>query len=109
MSRKSRKAETTQTAEINRVKKKISDLILEFYHERILAIPVEGQPDPCLFYANDLAEYMNKQIPNTTFDSASRILRDMRQCGQLDYEVVKRSESLYRLERLGAKQLTLGV
>ena len=102
MSRKSRKAETTQTAEINRVKKKISDLILEFYHERILAAQYE-------FHANDLAEYMNKQIPNTTFDSASRILRDMRQCRQIDYVVVKRSESLYRFERLGAKQLTLGV
>jgi len=98
---KRRKEETTQTAEINRVKKKIGDLILEFYHERILI----GQ---CGFQMNELENYINTQTPITA-GSAGRILRNLRQCGRIDYEVVKRSESLYKLVRLPGQQLHLGV
>ena len=87
----------TQTAELKRVKLKIGDLILEFYYERILI----GQFD---FHANDLATYINRQIPNTTFDSASRILRDMRNKRELNYEVVSRRDSHYRFKRFPSVQ-----
>ena len=91
-----------QARQIDRVEKKIADIILEFYHERILIMQYD-------FHANDLAEYMNRQIPNTTFDSASRILRLLRQKRKIDYDVVSRKDSHYRLKRLPAKQLKLAV
>lgn len=89
-----------QEENIVRVRQKIGDIIIAFWRERLLI----NRPD---FRANELSEYMNAQIPNTTFDSASRILRDLRQRGLIDYEVVSRKDSLYRLKRFPAKQLNM--
>ena len=49
------------------------------------------------FQMKDLLAYVRVFDPQTAPDSPSRILRDMRTRGELDYEIVSRRGSLYRL------------
>ena len=88
--------------ELQRVRLKIGDLIVAFHRERLFS----GQHE---FHANELATYIQRQIPDTTFDSASRILRNMRQRGEIDYEIISRRDSHYRLLKLGPRQKELGL
>jgi len=47
------------------------------------------------FHMDDLRKYVQGREPNTSPDSPSRIMRDLRQRGRIDYEVVSRKDSLY--------------
>ena len=69
-----------------RVFDRIAPLILDFAH-------VVGART---FHAEELRLYVNSRTTNIAPGSPDRILRLMRQAGQLDYEVISRSESLYQ-------------
>ena len=79
-----------QSENINRVRKNIGQIVLEFCQQRITAEQYD-------FTANDLAEYVRANYVGVVFDSATRILRDLRQRGFVNYEVVSRKQSLYTL------------
>jgi hypothetical protein len=79
-----------QRENLERVSERISQHILAFAKLRLEA----GAPD---FRMEDLVEYVRTKVPVVAPDSASRILRDLRQQGVLGYVVVSRSGSHYRL------------
>lgn len=47
------------------------------------------------FHMADLLAYVRERVPDTAPDSAGRILRDLRQKGEIDYMVLDRRASLY--------------
>lgn len=49
------------------------------------------------FHADDLRRYVREQVGEVAPESASRILRDLRQQGTIGYELVDRAASLYRV------------
>lgn len=77
-----------QPRELARVKSVIAGLILNFFNAR--------EPGD-RFHMAELTRFVSA---HTTIapDSAGRILRDMRQAGQLNYTVVNRRSSLYQIE-----------
>lgn len=68
-----------------RVRAKIGGLILTFYRAHI----------GMAFHAEDLRRYVLALAPEIAPDSPGRILRMLRQEGQLDYVVIDRRDSLY--------------
>jgi hypothetical protein len=48
------------------------------------------------FHAQDLRDHVTALVPNTAPSSPDRILRDMRQRGEVQYVVVSRRDSRYR-------------
>ena len=48
------------------------------------------------FHAEDLRIYVRDRAPEIAPDSSSRILRELRLEGRLDYEVLNRRQSLYQ-------------
>lgn len=48
------------------------------------------------FHADQLRKYVTTKVGVTAPGSADRVLRDLRQRGLIDYEVVNRAKSLYR-------------
>jgi hypothetical protein len=86
------KVESRQQVELKRVKGKTADWIQQFFDRHQM-----GQE----FHAEDLHAFV-KAKANIAPASADRIMRDMKQSGQINYEVVNRSQSLYR-------KLTVGV
>ena len=71
---------------LERVKSNISGFVLDFVRGR------EGST----FYASELRSYVQKRH-GTAPASPDRILRDLRQKGFLNYKVVSRSQSLYKV------------
>jgi len=55
------------------------------------------------FFADDLRRYVRRMAGEVAPGSPDRVLRDLRQRGLIDYAVVSRSESLYRMLRAGPK------
>jgi len=55
------------------------------------------------FYADELRRYVRRMVGEVAPGSPDRILRNLRQTGQIDYVVVSRSESLYRMLRVGPR------
>ncbi len=82
-----------QREEIERVGNKIEKHILIFALSRIDA------GSPC-FYMEDLVRFVQNRV-GVAPDSASRILRMLRQAKKMDYEVVSRSDSYYRIKKVG--------
>jgi hypothetical protein len=80
-----------QEVELQRVKMKTSDWIKQFFDAHQL-----GEQ----FHAEDLHEFV-KAKANIAPASADRIMRDMKQSGEINYEVVNRSQSLYRKLAVG--------
>ena len=78
-----------QQTNIKRVGGRIGPTVLEFCADHL------GQQ----FYMRDLESFVSTRVPGAP-DSPSRILRDLRQSNHIDYEVVSRSQSLYRLTRV---------
>jgi hypothetical protein len=76
----------TQAIELQRVKLKTADLIQQFFDAH-----QTGEE----FHAEDLHAFV-KAKANIAPASADRIMRDMKQSGQVNYEVINRSQSLYR-------------
>jgi hypothetical protein len=79
---------TEQADNIERVSAKIGRVILEFCRGKATGTP---------FTADDLRRYVYARVSNTAPGSPDRILRDLRQRGLLDYEVLSRKNSTYRL------------
>jgi hypothetical protein len=80
-----------QPMELSRVTHKIGAAVLQFCR----TVRVGNT-----FRMESLQRYVSSVVPETAPDSPSRILRELRKKGELDYEVVKRSESLYRVTRV---------
>lgn len=78
-----------QQANLNRVGHNIAGLVADFCRSRFR----EGSAE---FHMSDLTTYVNARSLIAP-DSAGRILRDLRRRRVLSYEVVSRSQSLYRI------------
>lgn len=76
----------TQSAELARVSMAIGKSILEFR---------DSVGASCAFRCEDLRHYVTSRVPNISPDSPSRVLRDLRKKGALDYRVLDRRASLY--------------
>jgi hypothetical protein len=77
----------TQHAQLKRVRENIESAIVGFCSRRI------GKT----FRASDLAAWVIFIVPGTAPDSPSRVLRLLRADGVIEYEVVSRAGSLYRV------------
>ena len=90
-----------QGENLERVSEKIARHIVDFTRARLS----RREPE---FHMCDLVEHVQGQVPETAPDSASRILRDLRQRCVIDYIVVSRKNSHYRITRgPDDQQLTL--
>lgn len=74
---------------LQRVRVKLSHAILMFVTKRRM----DGRLD---FHADDLREYVNRHAPGA-LGSPDRVLRDLRQRGLVNYELLSRRGSLYRI------------
>jgi hypothetical protein len=81
-----------QDLHLVRVRDRIGKVILLFCRARIDL----GAPE---FRMQDLVEFVREAIPFVAPDSASRILRDLRQRGEVACTLISRRGSLYRIER----------
>lgn len=72
---------------------RVTPAILEFCKERVNKT----------FYAEDLRRFVNVRT-RCAPASVTRILQDLKQRGLVDYEVVSRSQSLYRVIGLKGEQ-----
>ena len=82
------KPRTEQAKQLQRVKGSIGDVIVEFFKSR--------QPGE-LFYAADLQEFVAARA-SIAPASADRVMRDLRQANVINYSLVSRSRSAYRVE-----------
>jgi hypothetical protein len=79
----------TQPAHLKRVGGKTAQWIETFFSRL---------PTGATFHAQELRDFVAART-SVAPASPDRILRDMRRCGQIDYEVVNRRDSLYRKVR----------
>ena len=84
----------TQTANLTRVKTSIGHHVAAFFANRH-----HGDE----FHVEELTDYVKRQA-STAPGSPDRTMRQMRLAGELDYEVVSRSRSLYRVVRREIQQ-----
>lgn len=82
---------SAQAENIERVRSKIESSIINF------ALTHIDKP----FHMEDLTRHVKAQIPDIAPDSPGRILRLLRRQRALDYEVVNRRQSLYRITKFG--------
>jgi hypothetical protein len=73
---------------LERVSQRITAAILGFVGV------LEGRAE---FHADDLRAYVTAKAGQTAPGSADRVLRKLRQRGLLNYELISRRESLYRV------------
>jgi hypothetical protein len=88
-----------QADNIRRVRSRIGDLVLGFCEGRLAA----GRPE---FRISELQAHV-ADATQAAPASPDRILRLLRREGRLDYEVIDRAASLYRLRPVRRGQLTL--
>lgn len=82
-----------QAPQIDRVTSAIGGAILEFCRVRLRT---GGE-----FFADDLRRYVTLTTPTTCAPgSPDRILRALRRAGRVDYEVISRKHSHYRVMRV---------
>lgn len=81
-----------QQAQLHRVTGALASSILRFCRARLAT----GRSE---FYANELREYVQGSHESAPA-SADRVLRALRRDGILDYVVVSRKDSLYKLLRV---------
>lgn len=84
-----------QPAQLERVSVRIGKSVVAFCETRV------GQE----FHADELRDYVLSQCAPIAPASPDRVLRDLRKKGELDYEVVNRRQSKYRVIRVGAGRL----
>jgi hypothetical protein len=77
---------SVQSEQMARVQGRIAETILAWLEYRALVAPV--------FHASDLCQYVVEQCGGSP-ESAMRVLRAMRRSGQVDVELLSRSESKY--------------
>lgn len=71
-----------------RVAERIGGYVVEFFADR---------GDGSEFHADDLRQYVIAREPKTAPGSPDRIMRLLRQAGRIQYAVVNRRKSLYRI------------
>ncbi len=86
---------TEQTANLNRVSEKIRSIVRAFFADK-----AHGRQ----FTINELTRFVSLR-ESVAPDSPGRIMRALRREGSIDYEVVSRSKSLYRVVGLGQREL----
>jgi hypothetical protein len=86
-------AASEQDAQLQRVKGSIADTILEFFRLRRIGDR---------FFAADLHRFVGTHA-QVAPASADRVMRDLRKSGQVNYCVVSRSRSEYRVEAAESK------
>lgn len=79
-------SDTEQDRQLRRVKGRTCDLITQFFDCHQV-----GET----FHAEDLQRFVASRC-DVAPASADRVMRDMRRSGQINYEVINRSQSLYR-------------
>jgi len=79
-------------ADRDRVYRGIGAHVLGFFRDLV------GRRNCSEFFMSELGAWVKARVP-TAPDSPSRILRELRRQGVLDYEVVDRSKSRYRVTR----------
>lgn len=79
----------SQSANLSRVTARIGESILEFAKSRVGS----------RFHAGDLHAHVEQATGKCAPASADRVLRSLRQKGLVDYTVISRSDSLYRMEK----------
>lgn len=82
--------DTQQGPHLKRVRDKIAAHVLAFVRDRLAG-------GAKTFHAVELASHVLAQVPETSPDSPSRILRDLRTSGALGYRVLSRRQSLYEI------------
>ena len=78
---------TQQQLHLERVADNIGALVVEFCRARI----------GVMFNAAELRAHVTRAVPTIAPESPGRILRDLKARGVVDYELVSRSRSLYRV------------
>jgi len=84
-------ARCEQDAQLQRVSSGIASHVLDFFKSRGVGSE---------FHASDLAAFVEERVGYVSPGSPDRILRDLRKRRLLNYTVVSRSKSLYRVERV---------
>ena len=85
-----------QERELSRVSDRIAAHVLAFCRSRET------------FHMQELVAYVAARVPEIAPDSPSRILRDLKRNGLVNYRVVSRSQSLYQVT-IPMAQLKLAV
>lgn len=91
---------TTHAANLSRVSDRIAEVVVEFCAERIETGRAE-------FHMDELREAVRLRVGPVAPDSPGRILRDLRWTGRVEYQVVSRKDSRYRVDavhELGAEK-----
>lgn len=79
---------SAQTTHLKRVRSRIGETVKTFCRRHV------GES----FWGRELHEYVASSIPQTAPGSADRILRDLRQRGEVQYTVLSRGGSVYHIE-----------
>ncbi len=82
----------TQTTQLKRVRSLIGELVMDFCSARI------GRE----FYGWELAAWVADRVTHVAPGSPDRILRDLRQSGEVAYTVVSKAQSRYYVDRVNA-------
>jgi hypothetical protein len=80
---------------LERVLVSIAPVVLAFCRE----IVRQGRPS---FHMQELTAYVRRCVGETAPDSAGRILRELRQRKQLDYQLVSRRDSHYLIKSIAS-------
>lgn len=80
--------DTEQATELRRVRVTIDPLVLAFF-----ATKRPGDE----FHVNDLTRHVWQTAPHVAADSPRRVMAALKDAGKLNYELVSRSQSLYRV------------
>jgi hypothetical protein len=82
----------SQSEELERVSARIAGAVIHFCRKH------QGKT----FHADDLRLHVQRAVGGGAPASADRVLRDLRQRGVINYEVISRSESRYLCHRVRA-------
>ena len=80
--------DAAQAAQLERVRANIAPLILAWF---------EGQKPGDEFHINELTRFVWRTAPHVAADSPRRVMAALKDAGKLNYELVSRSQSLYRV------------
>lgn len=86
-----------QDENLERVKDRIGNATIEFFED-------EKRTE---FFADELRRFVIAHVGKIAPGSPDRVMRDLRQRGVIDYEVVSRRHSLYRIIRKAQRTLFL--
>lgn len=80
-----------QDDNLDRVSARIGAAIFDFYAWHVQAGELE-------FHAEDMRRWVIRSVGMVAPGSPDRVMRDLRQSGAINYQVLDRASSLYRIE-----------